>query len=97
MMRKFDIVQKIAGGYVVMPRMPYWPSGNRLKFKSVFLKTNKELTPNLIISGVLAYTGEIKFKLANGFDQKIPAFKIPAGLQILGIQKGDDPFLETEY
>jgi len=68
-----------------------------MKFPLVYLKTKKQLTPDIIISGVVGYTGEIKVTGANGFDVVALGFEVPAGLPIIGIQKGGDPFKEIEY
>lgn len=91
-MKNFKIVQKIKDGYLITAESVEWSSGNSMDFGVAFLKTPKKLPEDILISGVVAYSGEHKYTATNGFDRSIPLLKIPAGLPLSGIRQGGDPF-----
>lgn len=96
-MKNFKIVQKVQGGYFVTADPVVWEqSGHVMEFAVAYLKTQKKLTPDLLISGAVYYAGEYKYTGMNGFSQRAPMLKIPAGLPLSAIRQGGDPF-SPEY
>ncbi len=91
-MKNFNILQKIKGGYLITAESVVWSSGNSMDFGVAFLKTSKNLPEDVLITGAVVYDGEFKYTAVNGFEKKIPRVKIPANLPISGIRKSGDPF-----
>lgn len=91
-MKNFNILQKISGGYLITAESVVWSSGNSMDFGVAFLKTAKSLPEDVLITGAVVYDGEFKYTAVNGFEKKIPRLKIPANLPISGIRKNGDPF-----
>ncbi len=95
-MNNFRIVQKIDGGYLITPNMTA-DQVTDIEFNLAFLKTAKELSSDLIISGSVYYSGDYQYTAVNGFLQSVPLLKIPAGLPLLGRHENGDPFKQDEY
>ncbi len=95
-MKNFKIVQKIEGGYLITPNMTA-DQVTAMEFNMAFLKTEKQLSPDLLISGAVYYTGDFKYTGIDGFEHDVPLLKIPAHLPLLGIHPDVDPFKQEEY
>ncbi len=91
-MKNFNILQKISGGYLITAKSVVWSSGNSINFGVAFLKTSKSLPEDVLITGAVIYDGEFKYTAVNGFEKKIPRLKIPANLPVSGIRKDGDHF-----
>jgi hypothetical protein len=96
-MNNFRIVQKIESGYLITVDPIVWESGNAMEFNLAFLKTAKQLSSDLLISGTVYYSGDYQYTASNGFLQSVPLLKIPAGLPLLGRREDVDPFKQDEY
>jgi hypothetical protein len=93
-MNNFKIIQKIAGGYLIIPNMDGMNSS--LEFDLAYLQTSKDLPQNAIISGAVIYIGQYKYKALNGFSQSVAKLKIPANLPIAA-KFLDNPFKEEFF
>jgi hypothetical protein len=90
-MRNFKIIQKIKDGYLITTEPIIWSSGSSMEFNVAFLKTQKKLPADVLISGYVIYSGDYKYNALNGFEQIVPLLKVPAGLQLSGNFRDGDP------
>lgn len=95
-MKNFHLLQKIKGGYLITAEPVVWSSGNSMDFGVAFLKTNKILPEDILITGIVVYDGQFKYDSTKGFPKEIPRVKIPANMPLSGIHKDGDPF-SPEY
>lgn len=95
-MHRFKIVQKTEKGYLITPNIT-GDTYNGIEYDVAFLKTAKNLPSDLLIEGVVYYSGEYEYTALDGYEKSVPLLKIPANLPLLGIHEEGDPFKQEEY
>jgi hypothetical protein len=83
----FSIIQKINGGYLITGTA-FCPGGI-----VAFLKTTKQLAQDLIIYGVVYYSGDYQYTANTGYQKSVPILKIFPDQPLWGIRR-DGPALE---
>ncbi|MDE2491078.1 MAG: hypothetical protein KGM24_09520 [Elusimicrobia bacterium] len=70
-------MQKVKGGYLVVPAMNFFPAGSYADgYSPAMLYTETNLHNGQLLLGVADYVGRYKYTGINGFVQDVPAFRL---------------------
>lgn len=90
--RAFIPLQKVTDGYLLTPHSQYWRS-EAIGAEPIFLQTNKNLPREQYFCAWLLYTGDHEYVAIDGFERKIPSFRLYDG----AVENDNCPRLKEGY